>query len=111
MRGYRTLDLNMFYKEFYTKELGTWWDDKLTIEVYIREEDDEGIRNIETGVLIKCDFYETKWLADQFPMDEYGSDWWVFANEVKIPTRRIGKILKGIDLGERRPGALALNYI
>ena len=27
----RLLDLNIFYKEFYTERLGTWWDDKFTM--------------------------------------------------------------------------------
>jgi hypothetical protein len=44
MSGYRVIDLNIFYKEFYTERLGTWWDDKLTIDAYIYESDGHGVR-------------------------------------------------------------------
>ena len=98
MSGYRVIDLNIFYKEFYTERLGTWWDDKLTIDAYIYESDGNGVRKYETDVLIRCDEYETKYLAEQFPMEEYGSDFWIFRDEVDIPTRRIAKILGGIKI-------------
>jgi hypothetical protein len=93
----RILDLNIFYEEFYTERLGTWWDNKLTIDAYIYESDAYGTRKYETGVLIKCDEFETQWLAEQFPMEEYGSDFWIFADEVQMPSRRIAKILKSIS--------------
>jgi hypothetical protein len=100
MSGYRVIDLNIFYKEFYTERLGTWWDDKLTIDAYIYESDGHGVRKYETGVLIRCDEYETKHLAEQFPMEEYGSDWWIFRDEVDMPSRRIAKILAGIKIDQ-----------
>jgi len=100
MRGTRILDLNIFYREDWTKEGGTTWSPTFTIDPYIREEDDEGIRNIETNYLIECDEYETAYLAKQFPEEEYGSDFWIFADEVDIPTRRIAKVLKEIDLSQ-----------
>ena len=89
MSGYRVIDLNIFYKEFYTERLGTWWDDKLTIDAYIYESDGNGVRK-----------YETKHLAEQFPMEEYGSDWWIFRDEVDMPSRRIAKILGGIKIDQ-----------
>lgn len=109
MQGYRVLDLNIFYREDWSEETGTTWSETFTIEPYIRESDDYGIRNHETGILIECDEFETQIIAEQYPMEEYGSDFWAFADEVQIPTRRIAKILRGIDLGTL-PGKSVLNY-
>lgn len=107
----KVLDLNIFYEEFWTKELGTWYDDKFTIDVYVRTFDDDGtVYNTETGILIKCDKFETQVLAEQFPMHEYGTDFWVFADEVEIPTRRIAKILQEIDVNAPRKNAARLTY-
>lgn len=107
----KVLDLNIFYKEFYTERLGTWWDDKLTIEAYVRTSEDSGaVYNTETGVVIKCDLYETQYLQKQFPEDEYGSDFWVFADEVDMPSRRIALALKRIDLDKPRENASVLSY-
>ena len=95
----RILDLNIFYREDWTEEIGTTWSDTLTIEPYIRTYDDNGaVYNTETGVLIECDEFETQWLAEQFPESEYGSDWWVFADEVVVPSRRIKNILESISM-------------
>ena len=102
MQGYRTIDLNIFYREDWSEEAGTTWSDKLTIEPYIYESDGNGTRKYDTGVLIECDFYETAWIADQFPMDEYGSDFCVFAEQLQSPTRRITKILRGIEIDQIR---------
>jgi hypothetical protein len=96
----RVLDLNIFYREDWTKEGGTTWSPTFTIDPYIRVSDKDGIRNIETGYLIECDEYETAYLAEQFPESEYGSDFWIFADEVEMPTRRIARILQGIDLNQ-----------
>jgi hypothetical protein len=100
MQGWRTLDLNIFYREHYTTEKGTWWSDTLTIDPYIYESDGYGVRKYETGVLIECDEFETQWLAEQFPEDEYGSDWWVFADQTQLPSRRIKRILDGIKIDQ-----------
>jgi hypothetical protein len=35
-------------------------------------------------------------------MDEYGSDFWVFAEQLQSPTRRITKILRGIEIDQIR---------
>jgi hypothetical protein len=103
------LDLNIFYREDWSKETGTTWSETFTIEAYIRESDQYGVRNIETGVLIECDEYETAYLAKQFPADEYGDDFWIFADEVDMPTRRIAQKLKSISF-DPPPGASVLNY-
>jgi len=96
----RVLDLNIFYREDWTKEGGTTWASTFTIDPYIRISDADGVRNLETGYLIECDEYETEYLAKQFPEDEYGTDFWIFADEVDMPTRRIANILKQIDLSQ-----------
>jgi hypothetical protein len=96
----RVLDLNIFYREDWTKEGGTTWSPTFTIDPYIRVSDNDGVRNIETGHLVECDEYETAYLAKQFPEDEYGSDFWIFADEVDMPTRRIARVLQGIDLNQ-----------
>jgi hypothetical protein len=107
----RVLDLNIFYREDWSPETGTTWSDTFTIEPYVRVYDDSGaVYNIETGVLIECDEFETQELAYQHPMDEYGSDFWVFADEVSIPTRRIAKILNQIDLHKPKKHASVLTY-
>lgn len=93
----RVLDLNIFYREDWTEETGTTWSDTFTINPYIRETDAYGVRNYDTGILIECDEFETQWLAEQFPESEYGSDFWIFADEVVIPSRRIKKILESIS--------------
>jgi hypothetical protein len=107
----RVLDLNIFYREFYTERLGTWWDNVYTIEAYVRTTDDNGaVYNTETGVVIKCDVYETQMLQKQFPEEEYGSDFWIFADEVDMPSRRIALALKRIDLDKPRENAATLTY-
>ena len=98
MTAERVLDLNIFYREDWTPEGGTTWSPTFTIDPYIYESDGY-VRKHETGYLIECDEYETEYLAKQFPESEYGSDFWVFADEVDIPTRRIAKVLNSIDLG------------
>lgn len=103
MQGWRTLDLNIFYREHYTTEKGTWWSNTLTIDPYIYESDGYGVRKYETGVLIECDEFETQWLADQFSEEEYGGDFWMFAEEVQMPSRRIKRILDGIQIDQNQP--------
>jgi hypothetical protein len=109
MQGYRVLDLNIFYREDWSPETGTTWSETFTIDPYIRESDDYGIRNHETGLTIECDAFETQWLAEQFLESEYGSDFWVFADETQMPSRRIKKLLEQIDLSEL-PGKSVLTY-
>lgn len=110
----RVLDLNIFYRENWTEETGSTWSDTFTINPYIRtyDLDDETVYNTDTGILIECDESETEWLAMQFPENEYGSDFWIFADEVVIPSRRIKKILDSIDIhAEPEDGTLQLTRI
>jgi len=95
----RLLDLNIFYREGWTEGEGSTWASTFTIEPYIRTYDDNGaVYNTETGVLIECDEFETEWLSEQFPANEYGDDFWIFADEVVVPSRRIKKVLESISL-------------
>jgi hypothetical protein len=101
MQGYRTLDLNIFYRESWDSETRvTSWSPTFTIDPYVYDSNDDGVYKYETGVLIECDEYETEYLAKQFPESEYGSDFWIFADEVDMPTRRIKRILDGIKIDQ-----------
>jgi hypothetical protein len=109
MQGYRTIDLNIFYREDWSPETGTTWAETLTIEPYIYESVGNGVRKYDTGVLIECDEFETQWLAEQFPMDEYGSDWFIFKDEVVIPSRRIKRILDGIKIDQNKQPSIVVS--
>lgn len=78
---YRTYDLNIFWEEFYDKRLGTWWDDKLTIDVYLYEADNQGSDRKEMGMTFKCSREESLKIIEHFTEEEYGSDWFVFIDE------------------------------
>jgi hypothetical protein len=106
MQGYRVLDLNIFYRESWDAETRTTsWSDTFTIDPYIYESDWNGTRKYDTDVLIECDAFETQWLAEQFPADEYGDDFWIFAEEVQMPSRRIARILQGIQIDQNKQAA------
>lgn len=100
MNGFRTLDLNIFYREEWTKETGTTYSSEFLIEPYVYVQDSWGTYKYDTGIIIECDEFETQMLAEQFPEDEYGSDFWMFADEVEIPTRRIRKILESVKIDQ-----------
>lgn len=91
---YRTYDLNIFWEEFYDKHLGTWLDDKLTIDVYHYESSEQSSNQREMGLTFKCTREESLAIAERFTEEEYGSDWWVFIEEA-LPyfSDRIKKIL------------------
>jgi len=106
MQGWRTLDLNIFYREIGPDINGDYGiEDTLTIDPYIYESDGGGVRKYDTDVLIECDAFETQWLAEQFPVEEYGTDWWIFANETQMPSRRIKRILDGIQIDQNQQAA------
>jgi len=114
MQGYRTYDLNIFYREEWDEVTKTaHHTDLLTIDVYIYESDGEGARKYDTGVIFDCDEFETSEIAKQFPVEEYGLDWWIFLDEVIIPTRRIMNILSQLpelqDLGDLSPSIVVSN--
>jgi hypothetical protein len=85
----------------------------LTIEAYIYESDGQGTRKYDTGLVFDCDEFETLEIAKQFPVEEYGMDWWIFMDEVIIPTRRMMRILAQLpelqDLGDLNPDIVVSN--
>jgi hypothetical protein len=91
-------DLNIFYKEDYDLETEeTTWDEFLTIDVYIREEDEYGVRNYNTETLFTCTPEESVAIAEFYPENEYGSDWWEFLdNFIKVAPARIVSLLKAL---------------
>ena len=102
MSSFRTLDLNIFYREEWTREAGTTYSSEFIIEPYVYESDAHGTRKYDTGIIIECDAYETAYLAKQFPESEYGFDFWIFKDEVDIPSRRIAKILASINIDQNK---------
>jgi hypothetical protein len=109
----KTIDLNIFYREIYTEEAdwteesdwyaqnGTTWAPTLTIDPYVYVEDARGTRKYETSLLIECTPAETALIAEHYPQDEYGSDWWDFAeNFLAFAPPRIASLIKTIDVEE-----------
>lgn len=86
---YRTYDLNIFWEEFYDQYLGSWLDDKLTIDVYIYECVEEWSDRQNVGLTFKCTREESLQIAEHFPEEEYGSDWFMFLDDAmdKFPER------------------------
>lgn len=110
----RTYDLNIFYREEWDEVNKTaYHTDMLTIEAYIYESDGQGTRKYETGLVFDCDEFETLEIAKQFPVEEYGMDWWIFMDEVIIPTRRMMRILAQLpelqDLVDLNPDIVVSN--
>lgn len=99
----REYDLNIFWEEFYDKYLGTWWDDKLTIDVYKYEAGDDWADKKEVGLTFKLTREESLALIEHFPEDEYGTDWFVFLPEVihHLPERVVN--IFGRELPELEP--------
>jgi hypothetical protein len=95
----RTVDLNIFYREDWNEDDGTTWAETLTIDPYIYEEDEHGTRKYELDLLIECTPAETAVLAQHYPEQEYGSDWWDFMeNLMQFAPPRIASLLKTIDV-------------
>lgn len=98
----RTVDLNIFYREDWNEDDGTTWSDTLTIDPYIYEEDEYGTRKYELDLLIECTPAETAVLAQHYPEQEYGSDWWDFMeNLMPFAPPRVASLLKTINLEDR----------
>jgi hypothetical protein len=72
----KTYDLNLFYKEDWTKETGTTVSSTLTIEPYLYIADEQGARRYERPI-IELTQEETDAIAPLFPEHEYGTDWWI----------------------------------
>lgn len=97
----RAIDLNIFYREDWTEEEGTTWATTLTIDPYIYEQDGYGARKYDTPLLIECTPTETAEIAKHYPENEYGSDWWDFAeNFLPNAPARIASLIKTIDVDE-----------
>jgi hypothetical protein len=97
----RTIDLNIFYREDWTEETGTTWSDTLTIDPYIYEQDGYGSRKYETGLLIECTPTETAVIAEHYPENEYGADWWDFVeNFMAFAPPRVASLIKTISLDD-----------
>jgi hypothetical protein len=95
----RTIDLNIFYREDWDPEIGTYWSDTLTIDPYIYETDGYGTRKYETSLLIECTPEETAEIAKHYPEHEYGSDWWDFLDNFEnIGPASIVELIKTINL-------------
>ena len=73
-----TYDLNIFWEEFYSDYAGQWFDDRLTIDVYIYEQGDGILDRREAGLKFKVSREESLIIAEHFPEKEYGYDWFVF---------------------------------
>lgn len=95
----RTIDLNIFYREDWDAETGTTWSDTLTIDPYIYESDEYGVRKYETPLLIECTPEETAVIAKHYPGDEYGSDWWdFFENFKELGPQSIVELISTINI-------------
>jgi hypothetical protein len=71
----KAYDLNIFYAEQYDEETGTYWDEQLTMQVYLYINDHLGSRTYE-GDIKRLTLAETRAIAPDFPEDEYGTDFW-----------------------------------
>lgn len=75
----RSYDLNVFFRDEWTKEDGESWSDNLFIDVYVYEEAPGISCQHEQGILIETTVEETAEILKYYPENEYGSDWWVDA--------------------------------
>lgn len=106
----KCLDLNIFYREDWDEDTNTTtWADTLTIDVYIREEDQHGVRNRETGMLIECTPEETAVIAPHYA-EGYGDDFWDFAdNLLEFAPERVASLIKSVDI-DKDGTDVTLNY-
>lgn len=100
---FREYELNIFWEEFWDKYLGTWWDDKLTIDVYKYESGSDWSHHKEVGLTFKLTREESLALIEHFPEEEYGADWFSFLPEVigVLPERAVN--ILGRELPELEP--------
>jgi len=95
----KAYDLNIFYAEDWNEDQGTIYDDCLSIQVYLYIADGDGSRTYE-GELIKLSLAETRAIAPDFPIEEYGTDFWTgvdaFLEEAKACPESITKWLKSL---------------
>ena len=68
-------DLNIFFREDWTEETGTTWDNVITINPVVYSFDSERSDNWYTDILYTTTFAEARYLRSQYPESEYGMDW------------------------------------
>lgn len=81
-----TWDLNLWFKESVVDD-EVVMDDVITINpaIYLTDENDTiygGVRKVYTGILYKCTPEETAKIRAFRSEEEYGTDWWDFADEL-----------------------------
>ena len=81
-----TWDLNLWFRENVVDD-EVVMDDVITINpaIYLTDENDTiygGVRKVYTGILYKCTPEETAKIRAFRSEEEYGTDWWDFADEL-----------------------------
>lgn len=83
-------DLNIFFKEDWSEEAGTTWDEVLTINPVLYMYDSNSSDNHYTDILWTTTFAEARYLRSQYPENEYGSDWTeTISNFIEIAPPRL----------------------
>lgn len=86
----KTWDLNIYFLEVEPDE----WLETLKINPCIYISGPEGTDHIYTETVWDLTFAETRYIVSQRPADEWGSDWWEFAdNFAEIAPPRIKKLI------------------
>ena len=83
-------DLNIFFREDWSEEEGTTWDEVLTINPVLYMYDSISSSNHYTDILWTTTFAEARYLRSQYPEHEYGSDWTdTISNFIEIAPPRL----------------------
>lgn len=105
----RLYDLNIFFREDWSPRFGVTLTDNLIIDVYIYEIDGEAVRRYTTDTIIEATIEETKEIVKHYPQNEYGTDWWEFAeNFLTIAPPRIYDILMSLPGANKESGTYDL---
>jgi hypothetical protein len=95
MQSVKEWDLNIFYKDLGHDEDGVnQWENVFTINpcMYIR--DGERCEHVYADESFQATFAETRYIASERPMDEWGDDWFeTMENFLEIAPVRIKNIL------------------
>ena len=68
-------DLNIFFREHYSDEDGTTWEDVITINPVVWSLEDGASNVWYTPLVYTTTFAEARYLRSQYPEAEYGMDW------------------------------------
>jgi hypothetical protein len=68
-------DLNIFFREDWSEETGTTWENVITINPIVYTWDGERSDNWYTDILYTTTFAEARFLRSQYPEADYGMDW------------------------------------